>query len=66
MPEFLRDSCPKMPEFYTIIARKKQFFPIFFFGGGGGVRAPPPSPVSFAYGEQSKLCDDGEYFLLMT
>jgi len=30
IPEFLRDICPKkMPEFYTMIARK-LFFPDFF------------------------------------
>ena len=32
-----------MPEFYTIFARKKYFWPEF---GGGGVTAPlPPSPT---------------------
>jgi len=41
----LRVFCPKMPEFYTIIARK-IFFRILV-GGGGHV--PPAPPVSYAY-----------------
>ena len=51
IPEFyMIDFARKMPEFYTIIARKK-YFPDFFFGGGrrGGARAPR-YPISYAYG----------------
>jgi len=41
MPEKIN----KVPEFYTIFARR-IFFPIFFFWGGGGGAS---CPVSYAY-----------------
>ena len=45
MPEFYTIFARKTPEFYIIIARK-IFFPIFFLGGGD---VPPcPTPVSYA------------------
>jgi len=44
IPEFYMIFAPKMPEFYTIIARK-----IFFSGILGGHVPPPLAPVSYAY-----------------
>jgi len=45
MPEKIN----KMPDFYTIFARKNSFRPNL--GGNWGAVAPPPSlpPVSYAY-----------------
>jgi len=47
----LHDFCPKMPEFYMIIAQK--YFPRFFFVGGGHVS--PTAPVSYAYDRRQPL-----------
>jgi len=52
----LHDFCPKMLEFYIIIARKK--FPEF---KGGGARAPPPCPPSPTPRNLTPVgCADGE------
>jgi len=48
IPEFYTIFARKMPEFYIIIARK-IFFPNLG-GGGGNVPPQPPAPVSYAYG----------------
>jgi len=46
--QILHDICPKMPEFYVIIAGK------IFFSNFGRARSPPPDPVAYAYEEVKK------------
>ena len=51
IPEFYTIFARKMPEFYIIIA-PKIFFPIFFCGGGGTYS---PAPIYYAYDQCTEV-----------